>query len=544
MPRAYRLPVVRLCLLFLAAVLASVALPVLAASADPSRAAAALPTTGLSVPAAQSVSKRRASHGKSLRARRAECAAAARAEKHRKARKACAVKKAKGKGTKPSASSRPVGTALVSSPFVAPPNASAPVVAGPPPEESLAVPAPEATPPAETSGGSDKPPVESKVPATPVEESKPSAGEEKAKVEKANEVKTQEEQKSKEEKVAEERAEEEKLKEEKNKEDEKPKELSIAVNGNNLVNGDGKAVTLHGVNISGTEWQCLYGHAFYGPHNEESIAAIAAWHVNAVRIPLNEDCWLGINGAPTDVNVFHEEIRDYVEQLHAHGMYAILDLHWSAPGNILSHLGPGFEGYFEMADETHAPAFWASVASYFKEDHAVLFDLFNEPKGISWSCWLNGCVAPRGYQTAGMQQLVDVVREAGATQPIMAGGLESASELGNGWLDNHPVDPIDQLVASVHVYDENSINRFNTNIGVVASKFPVVAGELGETDCSDKDLQAFLPWADEHGVSYVAWAWFVGSCTGYPSLISEYNGTPTNYGIGYREHLLAKFPAP
>lgn len=320
-------------------------------------------------------------------------------------------------------------------------------------------------------------------------------------------------------------------------------ELSIAVSGNHLVNSKGKVVTLHGVNISGTEWQCLYGKAFYGPHSEESIAAIAAWHINAVRIPLNEDCWLGINGAPTDIGVFHEEIRDYVEQLHAHGMYAILDLHWSAPEGILSHLGPEFAGFYEMADESHSPAFWASVASYFKNDHAVLFDLFNDPSNISWDCWLNGCIAPRGYQTAGMQQLVDSVRETGATQPVLVTGLENA-DLSKAWLEHRPTDPAGQLVASAHIYNQKSTSHFNANIGIVAEQFPVVATELGEMDCADEDIDAFLPWADAHGVSYLAWAWFVGGCSDYPSLISNYNGTPTSFGVGYREHLLASFPSP
>ncbi|HTA34581.1 MAG TPA: cellulase family glycosylhydrolase [Solirubrobacteraceae bacterium] len=319
--------------------------------------------------------------------------------------------------------------------------------------------------------------------------------------------------------------------------------LSIAVKDDHLINGSGQIVTLHGVNISGTEWQCLYGKAFYGPHNEESIAAMAAWHINAVRIPLNEDCWLGINGAPTEIGVFHEEIRDYVEQLHAHGMYAILDLHWNAPGTILSHQGTRYDGFYEMADEDHAPAFWTSVASYFKNDHALLFDLFNDPHYISWSCLLNGCIAPRGYQTAGMQQLVNVVRATGAIQPVMVGTLEE-TDLGTAWLENRPVDPSGQLVASVHVYNQSSTSHFDSNIGTVAARVPVVVGEVGEMDCADEDVNSFLPWADAHGVSYLAWAWFVGGCAEYPSLISNYNGTPTNFGIGYREHLLADFPAP
>jgi endoglucanase len=319
-------------------------------------------------------------------------------------------------------------------------------------------------------------------------------------------------------------------------------ELSIAVRGNRLINANGEIVTLHGVDISGTEWQCLYGTAFYAPHDEASIKAMVAWHINAVRIPLNEDCWLGINGAPTDIATYHEEIGEYVSELHKFGIYAILDLHWSAPGSVLSHLGPEFAGFYEMADESHSPAFWESVASYFENDHAVLFDLFNDPSNISWSCWLNGCKAPRGYQTAGMQQLVDVVRATGATQPVMVGGLENT--LGSTWLEDRPIDSAGQLVASLHVYNQKYIPYFNTNIGVVAARVPVVAGEIGEMDCADQDLNAFLPWADEHGVSYVAWAWFVGDCASYPSLISSYSGTPTNYGIGYREHLLATFPVP
>jgi endoglucanase len=320
--------------------------------------------------------------------------------------------------------------------------------------------------------------------------------------------------------------------------------LSIAVQGNHLVNGSGQVVTLHGVNISGTEWQCLVGQAFYGPSSEASIAAIAAWHVNAVRIPLNEDCWLGINGAPADVSAYHEAILEYVDRLHRHGLYAILDLHWSAPGDTLSHLGPGFAGFYEMADAEHSPEFWESLASYFKEDHAVLFDLFNEPNGISWSCWLSGCEAPRGFLTAGMQQLVDAVRSTGATQPVMVGGLALANKLGSEWLAHRPIDPLGQLVASVHVYGWVRPVELNSNIGVVAAQVPVVAGEIGETNCADDDLETFLPWADEHDVSYMAWAWFVGGCSSYPSLISNYSGTPTNYGIGYRNHLVATFPEP
>ena len=55
-----------------------------------------------------------------------------------------------------------------------------------------------------------------------------------------------------------------------------------------------------------------------------------------VRLGLNEDCWLGINGVPAayaDIN-YQRAVIDYVSELTANGMYAIVDLHWTAPGTV------------------------------------------------------------------------------------------------------------------------------------------------------------------------------------------------------------------
>lgn len=314
------------------------------------------------------------------------------------------------------------------------------------------------------------------------------------------------------------------------------------MSGNHLVDGMGQPITLHGVNIDGTEWSCLYGHAFADPSDEASVRAMVEWHINAVRIPLNEDCWLGINGAPTAIVNYHQAIGEYVSDLNSHGIYAILDLHWSAPGSTLSHLGPGFAGSYEMADADHSPAFWSSVAAYFRDNHAVLFDLFNEPHEISWSCWRRGCLAPRGYAAAGMQELVNAVRSTGATQPVMVGGNNWETELGAAWLSNRPTDPAGQLVAAAHLYGYAKPAQYNSDLGPVAAKVPVVIGETGETNCSDNEIEGLLNWADSHGVSYLAWEWSTGECGSKLSLITAFNGTPTPYGRGYREHLLQHFP--
>src|SRR5213082_1383563 len=75
--------------------------------------------------------------------------------------------------------------------------------------------------------------------------------------------------------------------------------LSIGVSGNHLVNASGQAIRLLGVNRSGTEYACIQGWGIFdGPNDATSVRAIASWRTNAVRVPLNEDCWLAINGAP------------------------------------------------------------------------------------------------------------------------------------------------------------------------------------------------------------------------------------------------------
>jgi endoglucanase len=317
-----------------------------------------------------------------------------------------------------------------------------------------------------------------------------------------------------------------------------PASPAVRVVGNQLVNGSGQSLRLLGVDRSGTEYACAQGWGIFdGPSDATSIQAMAAWHVNAVRVPLNEDCWLGLNGvkaAYAGAN-YRSAIEGYVSRLNAAGLTAVVDLHWSAPGGRLA-LSQQI-----MADSDHAPAFWTSVAGAFKGVPGVVFDLYNEPHDLSWSCWRDGCWDAYGWHVAGMQQLVTVVRAAGARQPILVAGTGWAGDLSQ-WLAYRPSDPLHQLAASVHIYNFSQCDTsscWNQTLAPVAAAVPLVAGEIGEDDCGPAFINAFMTWADAHHVSYLGWAWDTASCGGGPSLIASYGGTPTAFGAGLRNHLAA-----
>src|SRR5258708_6168024 len=257
----------------------------------------------------------------------------------------------------------------------------------------------------------------------------------------------------------------------------------LQVSGNRIVDGAGAPLRVAGVNRSGSEYACAQGWGMFdGPTDAASIAAIASWGVNAVRVPLNEDCWLGINGvnpAYAGAN-YQSAIRNFVGRLQAQGLDVILDLHWGAPG---SHLALDQE---QPPAADHSATFWASVAAQYKGLDGIAFDLFNEPHDISWSCWLNGCTTTAGSKAVGVTQLIKAVSGAGATQPVIAEGLDWGADL-SGWLANRPSDPAGQLAAGWHVYNFSGCNTtacWNSTVAPVAQQVPVVATEVGENDCA------------------------------------------------------------
>jgi endoglucanase len=329
----------------------------------------------------------------------------------------------------------------------------------------------------------------------------------------------------------------------------------LHVSGPYLTDDYGAQVNLRGVNRSGTEYACVQGFGMFdGPSDDASVAAIASWHINFVRVLLNEDCWLGINGIkPADSgHSYRQAIVNYVNLLHSHGIYAEVSLIWAAPGHAKATYQP------RAPDADHSPAMWKSMARTFKNDRAVVLAPWGEPL-VTPSCLLHGgtnCpptqkVTARRYRTAGMQQAVNVMRAAGYRGPIAIPGVNYANDMSQ-WLAYEPHDPLHRLVAEAHVYGKNACSStacFDQTMAPVAAKVPLIFGEAGETydasSCGSKNMSTFLHWADQHNVGYAAWAWDAwGNCH---SLIRSYNGRPAHtYGAFVKGYYagVAESPPP
>ena len=331
----------------------------------------------------------------------------------------------------------------------------------------------------------------------------------------------------------------------------------LHVSGNKLLNASGQQVILRGVNRSGTEYACVQGNGIFdGEVDQAAVTAMLSWKVNAVRVPLNEACWNAesyVTAADAGTNYINA-IKSYVSLLNSNGLVAILDLHWTDG----TYTGPSAgcssaqaTCQKPMPDAAQAIPFWTSVANTFKGNDAVIFDLFNEPyasradnngSAEGWQCWATGSPCTGiSYPVAGMQQMINAVRGAGADNVIMLGGEEYANDL-TGWLQYEPTDPDHNLAASWHSYNFNTCSTqacWTSQVGPVDTTVPLIAGEIGENDCSGTYIDPLTSWLDSQNTSYLAWAWNADfDCSSGPGLVTDYvPGDPTNYGAAYKAHL-------
>lgn len=319
-----------------------------------------------------------------------------------------------------------------------------------------------------------------------------------------------------------------------------PKTEALRVSGNKLVTAAGKKIVLRGVNVCSLEWSAKGESVLLSTR-----LALLEWKANAIRLPVHDGFWFGTGKPPkapaNDADAYRKIVDDVVAMAAGQGAYVILDLH-----------------RFGIPEERDI-AFWKDAATRYKNNPAVLFDLFNEPGGIKWEIWRDGgdmqwkkkkdeAVAPT-VRSVGMQALVDAARSTGAKNILVAGGVGNAYDL-SGVLEGFALkDPGgDGIMYATHFY--NWHGAWQKRFLALAEKYPIFVGEFG----ADTQKMSFIPankqedpytWMpDALGLLQkyeLNWTAFCLHPKSTPRLISNWNYEPTPFfGVFIKDALAGK----
>ena len=145
-----------------------------------------------------------------------------------------------------------------------------------------------------------------------------------------------------------------------------------------------------------------------------------------------------------------------------------------------------------------------------------------------------------------MQSLVDAVRSGGSSIIIMLGGINYANSL-TQWVQYMPYDPLHSLVASWHSYSKNYCNNvkcWEDTVLPVTQHVPVLAGEIGEGDCTNNYIQPLMTWLTRHKIGFLGWVWDnYSNCELGPSLVSDvdFGNCTDSYGCGFKKFINENF---
>ncbi len=356
---------------------------------------------------------------------------------------------------------------------------------------------------------------------------------------------------------------------------------ALYISGNQIINSSGCTVRLKGVDFSGLEYSTTGDEGTGYPTttvdgvtmtNYVAIAteAVGVWHANCIRLPVNQDFWFGCSNSKGTPNqtAYQDMIQAVINYCSSNNVYLDLDLHWSGTYSGTSATAPcGGSGWGtatgqECMPDWNSVTFWSSVAgtSWIQNNPAVMFDLYNEPYDPSgddttfWATWRNGgSTGSTPSNTPGLQELLTAVRNAGATNVVVAGGLNWAFDL-RGVVGQEPDSTTvyaltdtasgSGVLYSSHCYDNKAGSGstvgtvWDPYVTIATSTVPVVVEEFGpgtgypaDDDNADWDDSA-ISWIDggnDNNYVYNAMAWCFSSDDS-PILLTSYAGfTTTSY---------------
>ncbi|MCW3844154.1 cellulase family glycosylhydrolase [Micromonospora yasonensis] len=257
----------------------------------------------------------------------------------------------------------------------------------------------------------------------------------------------------------------------------------LRVCGVNLCNQYGRPIQLRGMSTHGLQW---FAHCY----NDASLDALANdWQADLLRISM----YVQEQGYETNPTGFTNQVNTLVDKAEARGMYALIDFHTLTPGDPMYNLD-------------RAKTFFTAVSARNAAKKNVIYEITNEPNGVSWS-------TIRNYA----EQVIPVIRANDPDAVIVVGtrGWSSlgVSEGGNSdEIVNNPVRA-DNIMYTFHFYAASHKDNYRNEVQRAASRIPLFVTEFGTvTYTGDGAVDtasstAWLDLLDRLKISYANWTY-------------------------------------
>lgn len=281
--------------------------------------------------------------------------------------------------------------------------------------------------------------------------------------------------------------------------------------GNQLSNSCGNPVQLKGMSSMGLQWygvgQCL-------------DTATMDYMVNTIGIDVfRAAMYVDEGGYLTDKTKYSNMVNTIVDWCEARGIYVIIDWHMLTPGDPNAHIN-------------EAKTFFAEMSLRHKDKKHVIYEICNEPNGVSWS-------TVKTYADT----IIPIIR-ANDPDTIIIVGTPNWSQLGTDVANNKL--NYSNIMYTFHFY---AASHSTSLVTPFTDKLPIFCTEWGISDASGNgaidtanatNFLNIFDGANTGGqkISWAGWSWCdknessaylqAGSCLSNPPRFT----TAGNYIIG------------
>ncbi len=257
--------------------------------------------------------------------------------------------------------------------------------------------------------------------------------------------------------------------------------------------------------------------AAYAHYSTAELAAIKAWGADSIRFQLSQP------GADPQNSLydpaFVQTAVSAVKTARSLGLNVILSIQDESQSGETSPT---------PLPNAATNRVWQSLAPMLNGDNGIIYEMFNEPQpapnAADWQQW-----------AAAMNVVVQTIRSTGATNTLLADGLNFAESL-NGVVPLS--DPLHQVFFSSHPYFHTAADQLQSTwaakFGSLAATAPVIVGEwtTATTYYCDANTPAaalqLLQYMQSLNIGLVAVTYDFG-LPNYGGIVSDYNGTATTF---------------